>query len=73
MKINKYKIHKDANDIMHILKDYMRYIPIENSVTPKKDALLCNRSHEVAEYVLLFFDDVLRYMDEEHFKEFDAW
>ena len=72
MKIDKYKIHRDVNDIMHILKDYMHYIPIDDSVTPKKDALLCNRSHEVAEYVLLFFDDVLRYMNEENIKEFDA-
>lgn len=72
MKIDRYKVHKDVNDIMHILKDYMRYIPIDDSVTPKKDNLLCNRSHEVAEYVLLFFDDVLRYMKEENIKEFDA-
>jgi len=63
MKIDRYKVHKDVNDIMHILKDYMRYIPIDDSVTPKKDALLCNRSHEV---------DVLRYMKEENIKEFDA-
>jgi len=73
MKIDRYKVHKDVNDIMHIMKDYMRYIPIDDSVTPKKDVLLCNRSHEVAEYILLFFDDVLRYMKEENIKEFDAW
>lgn len=72
MKIDRYKVHKDVNDIMHIMKDYMRYIPIDDSVTPKKDVLLCNRSHEVAEYILLFFDDVLRYMKEENIKEFDA-
>ena len=72
MKIDRYKVHKDVNDIMHTLKDYMHYIPINDSVTPKKDVLLCNRSHEVAEYVLLFFDDVIRYMNEENIKEFDA-
>lgn len=70
--INREKVYKDVNNIMDILKDYMLYLKNPNSVTPQKDVLLQQRSHEVAEEVLLYFDDVMRYMDSENIKGFDA-
>ena len=70
--ISRDKVYKDANNIMDIMKDYMSYLKTE-SVTPKKDILLQQRSHEVAEEVLLFFDDVMRYMDAENIEGFDTW
>lgn len=71
--ITRDKVYRDVNDIMDILKDYMSYLKNSESVTPKKDILLQQRSHEVAEEVVLFFDDVMRYMDAENVKGFDAW
>ena len=70
--ITRDKVYEDVNNIMDILKGYMSYLRNPESVTPKKDILLQQRSHEVAEEVLLFFDDVMRYMDAENIKGFDA-
>ena len=70
--ISRDKVYRDANDVMDIMKDYMLYLKNSESVTPKKDTLLQQRSHEVAEEILLFFDDVMRYMDAENIKGFDA-
>ena len=70
--ISRDKVYKDANNMMDIMKDYMSYLKNPESVTPKKDILLQERSHEVAEEVILFFDDIMRYMDAENIKGFDT-